>query len=158
MYRDANCAGSIEASVPAAAQRCPTITFCPLPVEQRKALLQRITACLKQVTCAPKNLRKIPRVPQRGDLPLLIRTKRSAPRRRPCSRGGTRDEAATDARSGDPSRHAVGNDRYLRAPWEGGAFQRVQAPSGQPLQPEATGAVMEVTKSLKPSVWLVTYR
>ena len=44
------------------------------------------------------------------------------------------------------------NDRYLRAPWEGGAFQRVQAPSGQPLQPEATGAVMEVTKWLKPSV------
>src|ERR1700733_6851553 len=44
------------------------------------------------------------------------------------------------------------NDRYLRAPWEGGAFQRVQAPSGQPLQPEATGAVKEVTKWLKPSV------
>ena len=27
-----------------------------------------------------------------------------------------------------------------------------------PLQPEATGAVMELTKWLKPSVWLVTYR
>jgi hypothetical protein len=28
----------------------------------------------------------------------------------------------------------------------------------QPLQPEATGAVMEVTKWLKPSVQLVTYK
>jgi hypothetical protein len=28
----------------------------------------------------------------------------------------------------------------------------------QPLQPEATEAVMEVTKWLKPSVWLVPYR
>ena len=28
----------------------------------------------------------------------------------------------------------------------------------RPLQPEATGAVMELTKWLKPSVWLVTYR
>ncbi len=35
---------------------------------------------------------------------------------------------------------------------QGGAFQRVQAPPGQTLQPEATGAVMEVTKWLKPSV------
>jgi hypothetical protein len=32
------------------------------------------------------------------------------------------------------------------------------SPTRQPLQPEATGAVMEVTKWLKPSVWLVTYR
>ena len=30
-------------------------------------------------------------------------------------------------------------------------FQRVQAPPGQPLQPEATGAGMEATKCLKPS-------
>jgi hypothetical protein len=29
-------------------------------------------------------------------------------------------------------------------------FQRVQAPPGEPLQPEATGAGMEVTKCLKP--------
>src|ERR1700733_7668561 len=58
----------------------------------------------------------------------------------------------------DPLARLSGNDRNLRAPWEGGAFQRVQAPSGQPLQPEATGAVMEVTKCLKPSVWLGTYR
>ena len=29
--------------------------------------------------------------------------------------------------------------------------QRVQAPPGQPLQPEATGAGMEATKCLKPS-------
>src|SRR5271157_5245806 len=44
---------------------------------------------------------------------------------------------------------------YVRstcAPCEGGAFERVQAPPGQQLQPEATGAVMEVTKWLKPSV------
>jgi hypothetical protein len=30
-------------------------------------------------------------------------------------------------------------------------FQRVQAPPGEPLQPEATGAGMEETKCLKPS-------
>jgi hypothetical protein len=54
--------------------------------------------------------------------------------------------------SGAPSQEEFGNVCYLRGPWEGGAFQRVQAPSGQPLQPEATGAVMEVTKWLKPSV------
>jgi hypothetical protein len=35
---------------------------------------------------------------------------------------------------------------------KGGAFQWVQVPPGQSLQPEATGAVMEVTKWLKPSV------
>ena len=35
---------------------------------------------------------------------------------------------------------------------KGGAFQWVQDPPGQTLQPEATGAVMEVTKWLKPSV------
>src|SRR5262245_16764380 len=38
-----------------------------------------------------------------------------------------------------------------RAPCKGGAFQWVQGPPGRPLQPEATGAVMEVTKWLKPS-------
>ena len=32
------------------------------------------------------------------------------------------------------------------------------SPTRQTLQPEATGAVMEVTKWLKPSVYLVTYR
>lgn len=31
-------------------------------------------------------------------------------------------------------------------------FQRVQAPPGEVLQPEATGAVVEVTKRLKPLV------
>jgi hypothetical protein len=35
---------------------------------------------------------------------------------------------------------------------KGGAFQWVKAPSGETLQQEATGAVMEVTKWLKPSV------
>src|SRR5258705_5712984 len=34
----------------------------------------------------------------------------------------------------------------------GGAFQWVQATTRQPLQPEAIGAVMEVTKWLKPSI------
>jgi hypothetical protein len=65
-----------------------------------------------------------------------------------------RDERGVGPRS-VPSLRAPrpsGNDRYLRAPCEGGAFQWVQAPPGQPLQPEATGAVMEVTKWLKPSV------
>jgi len=33
---------------------------------------------------------------------------------------------------------------------KGGAFQWVQVPPGQTLQPEATGAGMEVTKCLKP--------
>jgi hypothetical protein len=35
---------------------------------------------------------------------------------------------------------------------KGGAFQWVKGPPGNSLQPEATGAVMEVTKWLKPSV------
>src|SRR6202043_2005910 len=34
---------------------------------------------------------------------------------------------------------------------QGGAFQWVQAPPGDSLQPEATGAGMEETKCLKPS-------
>ena len=34
---------------------------------------------------------------------------------------------------------------------KGGAFQWVQGPPGASLQPEATGAGMEVTKWLKPS-------
>jgi hypothetical protein len=41
--------------------------------------------------------------------------------------------------------------RFARAPWKGGAFQWVQIPPGKSLQPEATGAVMEVTKWLKPT-------
>jgi hypothetical protein len=41
--------------------------------------------------------------------------------------------------------------RIRRAPCKGGAFQWVQAPPGDSLQPEAIGAVMEVTKWLKPS-------
>src|SRR3979409_608188 len=38
------------------------------------------------------------------------------------------------------------------APLQGGAFQWVQGPPGDSLQPEAIGAVMEVTKWLKPSI------
>jgi hypothetical protein len=38
------------------------------------------------------------------------------------------------------------------APWKGGAFQWVQAPPGNRSSREATGAVMEETKWLKPSV------
>src|SRR3981189_956435 len=38
------------------------------------------------------------------------------------------------------------------APCKGGAFQWVQIPSGNRLQPEAIGAVMEGTKGLKPSI------
>jgi hypothetical protein len=41
--------------------------------------------------------------------------------------------------------------RFTRAPWKGGAFPVGENPTRQPLQPEATGAVMEVTKWLKPS-------
>jgi hypothetical protein len=44
------------------------------------------------------------------------------------------------------------SERQLRrAPCQGGASQWVQAPPGEMLQPEVTGAVMEVTKWLKPS-------
>ena len=42
------------------------------------------------------------------------------------------------------------------APCKGGAFQWVKAPPGELLQPEATGATMEVTKWLKPSDKRVT--
>ena len=42
------------------------------------------------------------------------------------------------------------SDRNWRAPCKGGAFQWVQTSPGEMLQPEATGAVMEVTKWLKP--------
>jgi hypothetical protein len=35
---------------------------------------------------------------------------------------------------------------------KGGVFQWVKGPPGNSLQPEATGAVMEATKWLKPSV------
>src|SRR5690242_17292597 len=45
-----------------------------------------------------------------------------------------------------------GNGRFRRAPCKGGAFQWVQGPPGASLQPEAIGAVMEVTKWLKPSI------
>ena len=41
-------------------------------------------------------------------------------------------------------------DRNGCAPCKGGAFQWVEVPPGS-LQPEATGAAMEVTKWLKPS-------
>ena len=47
-------------------------------------------------------------------------------------------------------------DRFWRAPCKGGVFQWVKAPPGEMLQPEATGAVMEVTKWLKPSGKRVT--
>ena len=48
------------------------------------------------------------------------------------------------------------NDRFWRAPCEGGAFPVGESPTRQPLQPEATGATMEVTKWLKPLVKRVT--
>src|SRR3982074_1759885 len=38
------------------------------------------------------------------------------------------------------------------APCKGGAFQWVQIPSGNRLQPEANRSVMEVNKWLKPSI------
>ncbi|MGC2182151.1 MAG: hypothetical protein WA637_02595, partial [Terriglobales bacterium] len=43
------------------------------------------------------------------------------------------------------------HDRNRRAPWQGGAFQWVRGPPGDSLPPEAIGAVMEVTKWLKPA-------
>src|SRR6202162_2598551 len=52
------------------------------------------------------------------------------------------------------------NGHCRRALWKGGAFQWVRGPPGDSLQPEAIGAVMEVTKWLKPSIsgHLVTAR
>lgn len=51
-----------------------------------------------------------------------------------------------------PAIHVVQHHRQQRrAPCKGGASQWVQAPPGKMLQPEVTGAVMEVTKWLKPS-------
>src|SRR5277367_1739040 len=53
-----------------------------------------------------------------------------------------------------PSGGAMPRDRMTAIPVrrdKAAHFQRVQAPPGQPLQPEATGAGMEVTKCLKPS-------
>src|SRR5258708_15264886 len=41
--------------------------------------------------------------------------------------------------------------RSWRAPCKGGAFPVGERPTRQRLQPEATGAAMEVTKWLKPS-------
>jgi hypothetical protein len=49
------------------------------------------------------------------------------------------------------SRRVV-NVGFRGAPCQGGAFQWVRAPPGEMLQPEATGATVEVTKQLKPSV------
>jgi len=46
----------------------------------------------------------------------------------------------------------ITNSPSRRAPCKGGAFQWVQIPPGEMLQPEATGATKEVTKWLKPSV------
>src|SRR5258708_39729569 len=42
------------------------------------------------------------------------------------------------------------------APCKGGAFPVGASPTRHPLQPEATGAIVEVTKRLKPSVKRVT--
>jgi hypothetical protein len=42
------------------------------------------------------------------------------------------------------------NGKLWCAPCKGGAFQWVRVPPGKQLQPEATGAGMEVTKCLKP--------
>jgi len=44
----------------------------------------------------------------------------------------------------------LANGEFVRAPCQGGAFQWVRIPPGKMLQPEATGAGMEVTKCLKP--------
>jgi hypothetical protein len=44
------------------------------------------------------------------------------------------------------------NFRSWRAPWKGGAFPVGESPTRRQLQPEATGATVEVTKRLKPSV------
>jgi len=44
------------------------------------------------------------------------------------------------------------SDCSWRAPWKGGAFPVGESPTRRRLQPEATGATVEVTKRLKPSV------
>jgi hypothetical protein len=55
-----------------------------------------------------------------------------------------------------PLSERISNGCFWRAPCKGGAFPVGASPTRQPLQPEATGAVMEVTKWLKPSVKRVT--
>src|SRR5260370_13815720 len=50
-------------------------------------------------------------------------------------------------RQGSKSRHRA-NVRFWRAPCKGGAFPVGENPTRQSLQPEAIGAVMEVTKWL----------
>ena len=49
-------------------------------------------------------------------------------------------------------RELLSNVSFGGAPWKGGAFQWVRVPPGEMLQPEATGATVEVTKQLKPLV------
>jgi hypothetical protein len=59
----------------------------------------------------------------------------------------TTSDARTDFRRGEPGRRSAIHVRREKA----AHFQWVQAPPGKSLQPEATGAGMEVTKCLKPS-------
>ena len=46
----------------------------------------------------------------------------------------------------------LNNVRETGAPGKGGAFQWVRIPPGEMLEPDATGATVEVTKRLKPLV------
>ena len=62
----------------------------------------------------------------------------------------TRDERAL---RGEPAVKSGSRGWLLAAcAVKGGAFQWVRGPPGESLQPEAIGAVMEVTKWLKPSI------
>jgi transposase len=65
---------------------------------------------------------------------------------------GEVDNPGRISKAGDADGHNL-NDFFWRAPWKGGVFPVGERPTRQfLLQPEAIGAVMEVTKWLKPPV------
>src|SRR5208283_3524663 len=89
--------------------------------------------------------------------PSLTRSNRRGtdPYARWCGRGGAARHSPIPIPWRNPPVHESNLERQQRVcAVKGGAFQWVQVPPGETLQPEATGAVMEVTKWLKPSVML----
>src|SRR6516164_8397679 len=72
------------------------------------------------------------------------------------ARGETTVNISTPRRVSGFARHLTRGRsmgvRFRGAPWKGGAFQWVRVPPGEMLQPDATGATVEVTKRLKPLV------
>jgi hypothetical protein len=82
---------------------------------------------------------------------LVVRTFSAAHHAGAGSDRKPRDQCEDDGGRGILDRRLDTRVRFGCAPCQGGAFQWVQGPPGASLQPEATGAGMEVTKCLKPS-------